>query len=191
MVTSFMHKKSQEVSKDAAFRAAMRKLWEDHIIWTRQVIVSAVAGLSDLNFAVDRLMQNQVDIGSNIKPFYGDAAGDKLIALLKEHISGAYEVVGAAKAGDNARVDAANKAWYKNADDIAVFLAGANPEHWPADHVKAHMKDHLDLTEAEAVARLQGRWADDVAAFEKVHAQILSMADMLSSGVIAQFPKKF
>jgi hypothetical protein len=189
MVT-FMHRKT-EVSKDEAFRSAMRKLWEDHIIWTRQVIVDAVAGLPDLNLAVERLMQNQVDIGNAVKPFYGDAAGDKLIALLKEHISGAYEVVGAAKAGDNAKVDMANKAWYKNADDIAMFLSGANPQHWPADQMKAHMKDHLDLTEAEAVARLQGKWAEDIATFDKVHMQILNMADMLSSGIIAQFPKKF
>jgi len=190
MVT-LMHEKVHEVSKDAAFRAAMRKLWEDHIVWTRQVIVSALAGLPDLNFAVDRLMQNQVDIGNAVKPFYGDAGGEKLTTLLKEHISGAYEVLVAAKAGDNAKLDAANKAWYKNADDIAVFLAGANPENWPADQMKAHMKDHLDLTEAEAVARLQRKWADDVATFEKVHQQILGMADMLSSGIIAQFPKKF
>ncbi len=190
-MASLMHKNVREVSKDAAFRSAMRKLWEDHIIWTRQVIVSAAAGLPDLNLAVERLMQNQVDIGNAVKPFYGDAAGDKLIALLKEHISGAYEVVAAAKAGDGAKVDIANKAWYKNADDIAVFLSRANPDNWPVAEMKAHMKDHLDLTEAEAVARLQGRWADDIAAFDKVHMQILNMADMLSVGIIAQFSKKF
>jgi hypothetical protein len=186
-----MHKKVTEVSKDTAFRLAMRKLWEDHIIWTRQVIVSAVASLPDLSVAVERLMQNQVDIGNAVKAYYGDAAGDKLTALLKEHISGAYEVLTAAKAGDNAKLDAANKAWYKNADDIAMFLAAANPQNWPADQMKMHMKEHLDLTLAEAVARLQMKWTDDVMAYEKVHMQILGMADMLSSGIIAQFPKKF
>ena len=187
----FMHKKVHEVSKEDAFRMAMRKLWEDHITWTRLVIVSAAASLPDLTFAVDRLMKNQEDIGNAIKPFYGDAAGDKLIALLKEHISGAYAVLNAAKAGDNAKLAVENKAWYKNADDIAVFLGGANPENWPVDQMKAHMKEHLDLTLAEAVARLQAKWAEDVAAYEKVHMQILNMADMLSNGIIAQFPKKF
>jgi hypothetical protein len=188
---TFMHKKAHEISKEAAFREAMRKLWEDHIIWTRQVIVSALAGLLDLNFAVERLMQNQVDIGNAIKSFYGDAAGDKLTALLKEHISGAYGVLVAAKAGDNSKLDTANKAWYKNADDISVFLSGANQQNWPVEQMKAHMKEHLDLTEAEAVARLTGKWADDIVTFEKVHFQILGMADMLSSGIVAQFPTKF
>lgn len=186
MDVSTMH----TTEKQTGFRMAMRKLWEDHIIWTRQVIVSAVAGLPDLNFAIDRLMQNQVDIGSAVKPFYGEAGGDKLIALLKEHISGAYEVLTAAKAGDNPKFEAANKAWYKNADDIAEFLAGANPKYWPAKEMKAHMKEHLDLTLAEAVARLQGKWVDDIATYDKVHIQILGMADMLSSGIIGQFPKE-
>jgi hypothetical protein len=190
MVT-FMHMKAREVSRDTAFRLAMRKLWEDHVIWTRQVIVSAAAGLPDLTFAVERLMQNQVDIGNAIKPYFGDAAGEKLIALLKEHISGAYAVLTAAKAGDNAKLEMANKGWYKNADDISVFLSSADPEHWPADPMKAHMKEHLDLTLAEAVARLQSKWADDIMAYEKVHMQILNMADMLSSGIIEKFAKKF
>jgi hypothetical protein len=55
----------------------------------------------------------------------------------------------------------------------------------------AMMQDHLDLTLEEAVARLQGRYADDIAAYDQIHVQILSMADMLSDGIIAQFPSKF
>jgi len=53
------------------------------------------------------------------------------------------------------------------------------------------MRDHLDLTTAEVLARLRGDWAADIAAYEKIHAQILHMADMLSTGIIGQFPKKF
>ena len=54
--------------------------------------------------AVKRLLRNQDDIGNAIKPYYGDAAGDKLTALLKEHITTAAEVVTAAKANDSANV---------------------------------------------------------------------------------------
>jgi hypothetical protein len=186
-----MDGKSNDISKDMSFRIAMRKLWEDHIIWTRQVIVSEVSGLSDLKFAIERLMQNQVDIGNAVKPFYSDAGGDKLISLLKQHISGAYQVLIAAKAGDSGKLDIASKAWYKNADDIAMFLSDANPQNWPVKEMKMHMKDHLDLTLAEAVARLQMKWSDDIIAYDKVHMQILNMADMLSSGIIKQFPAKF
>ena len=182
------------VGTRAAFHDAMRKLWEDHITWTRLFIVSAAteAGdLPDLGPTTDRLLANQTDIGNALKPFYGNAAGNAVTALLRDHILTAARLVAAAKAGDAGEVDAASAAWYGNAHEIAVALNRLNPQHWALADMDAMMKDHLDLTLAEAVARLQGRYADDVVAYDRVHAEILTMADMLSDGIIAQFPAKF
>ena len=50
---------------------------------------------------------------------------------------------------------------------------------------------HLALTTGEVVARLQGRWEDDVRAYDAIHAQALQMADMLSDGLVTQFPARF
>jgi hypothetical protein len=178
-------------AKEAAFQDAMRKLWEDHITWTRLFIISAVAGLPDQAATTDRLLQNQVDIGNAIKPYYGDAAGEKLTALLKEHIVTAAELVTAAKAGDTAKMTDANRRWNANADAIAAFLSGANPKNWQSAEMQQMMHDHLALTTAEAHARLTSDWSGDIAAYDKVHEQILHMADMLSAGIVNQFPQKF
>jgi hypothetical protein len=169
----------------------MRKLWEDHVTWTRLYIVSAVADLPDADATAQRLLQNQVDIGNAIKPYYGDAAGNQLTALLKDHILQAVSLLQAAKAGDASAVDAAKAEWYANADDIATFLSNANPKHWPLANMKAGMKMHLDHTLAEAIARLQGDTAADIAAYDAVHVHILELADLLSNGIIAQFPNRF
>jgi len=178
-------------SQELAFRNAMRKLWEDHVTWTRVFIISAAADLPDKDAATQRLLQNQVDIGNAIKPYYGAAAGDQLTALLKDHILISADVVAAAKANDQAKLADANKRWFANADQIADFLSKANPKNWPAAEMRTMMHDHLKLTTDEAVARLHGDWAGDVKAYDAVHQQILSMADMLSAGVINQFPQKF
>src|SRR5438045_5278235 len=114
------------------FRGAMRKLWEDHITWTRLFIVSAAADLPDKDATTQRLLQNQVDIGNAIKPIYGDAAGEKLTALLREHITTAAELVTAAKAQDTAKMGDAKTRWFANADAIAAFLSSANPKNWPS-----------------------------------------------------------
>jgi hypothetical protein len=180
-----------EVSKQAAFQAAMRKLWEDHITWTRVFIISAAADLSDKDAATQRLLQNQVDMGNAIKPYYGAQAGDQLTALLKDHILISADVVAAAKANDQAKLADANKRWSDNADQIADFLSKANPKNWPNGEMRTMMHDHLKLTTDEAVARLHGDWAGDVRAYDAVHEQILRMADMLSSGIINQFSNKF
>ena len=181
---------SSGATKADALRAGMRKLWEDHITWTRLFIVSAVADLPDKGATTERLLQNQVDIGNAIKPFYGDAAGSKLSALLKDHILIAADIVTAAKAGQAAQVDSSKARWVANADEIAAFLSGANPRQWPAAEMKTMMREHLDFTTAELMARLNRDWAGDVAAYEKVHAQILKMADMLADGIARQHPGK-
>jgi hypothetical protein len=177
--------------KAAEFHDAMRKLWEDHITWTRLFIVSAAGDLPDKQATTERLLQNQVDIGNAIKPYYGNEAGEKLTALLKEHITIAAELVTAAKANDQAKVTDAKTRWIANADQISTFLSGANAKNWPEAEMKKMMREHLDLTTAEATARLSKDWKADIAAYEKVHDQILHMADMLSDGIIKQFPEKF
>ena len=173
------------------YRDAMRKLWEDHVTWTRLYIVSAVGALPDVQPTAERLLRNQKDIGDAIKPFYGNPAGDALTALLRPHILIAAELVDAAKAGDPVRIKDASERWYANSDEIADFLSAANPDNWPRQALRAEMRHHLDLTLQEALARLRGDWTADITAYDTVHEHILAMADLLSSGIIRQFPRKF
>jgi len=181
---------STHTAKQMEFQDAMRKLWEDHVTWTRLFIVSAAADLPDKQATTERLLQNQTDIGNAIKPYYGNDAGDKLTALLKDHITIAAEVVTAAKANDKAKLDEATKRWQANADEIATFLSTAN-KNWPPEEMKKMMREHLDLTTKEAATYLQKDWKGSIAAWEQVHEQILKMADMLSEGIVKQFPEKF
>lgn len=175
----------------AAFQDAMRKLWEDHVTWTRLYIVSAVAGLPDAQPAAQRLLQNQADIGNAIRPFYGEVAGDKLSDLLRSHILIAADLVTAAKVGNAADVQTAAARWDANAVEIADFLSGANPVSWPRATMRTEMRHHLELTLREAQARLQGDWAADIVAYDEIHTHILGLADLLTAGIIKQFPKQF
>ncbi len=173
------------------FHDQMRKLWEDHITWTRLAIVTFADGSPGFGSTADRLLQNQTDIGNAIAPFYGRAAGDRLTALLRDHITIAVELLQAARAGDTDAFDAARVRWYANGNDIADFLSAANPRSWPADVMRADMKEHLDQTLAEAGHELDGEYEASVADYEVIHTHILMMADRLSAGIIAQFPSRF
>jgi hypothetical protein len=177
--------------KAIKLRNQMRKLWEDHIVWTRQFIVTAVADLPDTNTAAGRLLRNQDHIGNAIKPYFGNAAGEALSELLREHILIAADILTAAKSGDSAGVQDANARWNDNANEIADFLAAANPKQWSQSEMREMMAEHLKWTLAEAVARLNADWDADVAAYERIHRDILHMADMLSLGIIKKFPGRF
>jgi hypothetical protein len=173
-----------------ALKQDMRKLWTDHVVWTRAYIVAAVADQPDAPAAATRLMKNQEDIGNAVGKIYGAAAGQQLTTLLKEHISIAVDLIKAAKAGDKAGQQAADAKWQQNGVAIADFLAKANP-HWPRATLVDLMKMHLSTTTAEVVARLNKKWDEDVRAFDEVYRHILMMSDALSDGIVKQFPAKF
>jgi hypothetical protein len=177
-----------------AFHDQMRTLWAgDHIVWTRCVIVSAAtlpdAILDDFGATAARLHANQDAIGDAFRPFYSDEAADQLTALLHEHIDLAAEIILTVKGGGDAE-DAVRR-WYENAAEIAALLHDLNPRNWPEATVESLLRAHLDLTFEEAGARLAGDFPGDIRAYDRVHAQILTLADALSAGIIAQFPQKF
>ncbi|RWC59177.1 MAG: acetylglutamate kinase [Mesorhizobium sp.] len=168
----------------------MRKLWEDHITYTRNYIISALAGLPDSDDVAKRLLQNQDDIGDAVKPYYGDAAGQKLAILLKDHIKIATDVVKAAKSGRKNKLAAAQKKWTGNADDIAMFLSKANP-NWSEQDLKEMLHKHLELTTGEVVGRLKRDWVADIKSYDEGHVHMLKFADMLTDGIAKQFADKF
>jgi hypothetical protein len=177
--------------KAIEFRMAMRRLWDDHALWTRNVIFCLVDDLPGADQAVERLLKNQDDIGDALKPYYGKDAGKELTELLYPHINIAAEVIKAARANDKAALDNANARWYVNADEISAFLSNANPDNWELKEMSDMMHEHLALTTDEVMMRINKNYPGDIKAYTKVEDAILEMADMLSEGVIKQFPDKF
>ena len=188
--TSEPHHATTTLSASATLHQDMRKLWSDHVFWTRGYIIAAVADQPDAPAAAARLMKNQEDIGAAVASFYGKPAGDKLTGLLKEHISIAVDIIKFAKAGDKRSQQQADAKWHRNAEAIADFLSQANT-NWPRQTLVDMMNTHLSTTTDEVVARLTKNWDADVRAFDKVYNHILVMADALSDGIIKQFPEKF
>ncbi|MDD1679679.1 MAG: hypothetical protein LUO93_10925, partial [Methanomicrobiales archaeon] len=169
---------------------SMRKLWTDHTLWTRGYIIASLANSPDAGSAATRLLKNQEDIGNAIKPVYGNAAGDNLTALLKEHILIAVDIIDDVKAKNATKQAADETRWTTNADDIAAFLAGANP-NWPEATLKDLLSMHLSTTKDELVARYTMNYTADVIAYDRVYDHILVMSDALSGGIVAQFPSDF
>jgi len=172
-------------------RTNLRVLWEDHAMYTRNVILNIIDDLPGTNEAVARLLKNQDDLGNAIKPVYGDAAGKQLTELLKEHIVLAADLLKAAKANNQPEFNNVNTKWFKNADSISAFLNTANPKNWSLDDMKKMMHEHLKLTTDEAVARIKKDYKADIEAYDKTRAELLQMSDMLAVGIIKQFPEKF
>lgn len=163
-----------------------RKLWSQHIMWTRSFIISTAAGLGDLDLVTKRLLRNPVDFANVLRMFYGDQKANKFKELLEQHLLIAADLVNSAKAQDAKGVEQARKEWYMNADDIASFLASINP-YWSKREWQRLLYDHLKMTEDEAVKRLNGQYAEDIKIYDDIEDEALLMADEMSSGILKQF----
>ncbi len=176
--------------KMVQLKVDMQKVWIDHTIWTRSYIVSAVSNRPDQKDVLDRLLRNQQDIGNVIKPYYGEAAGNKLADLLREHILIAGKIVAAAKAGNQADVKKLEAVWHTNADDIAKFLSAANP-NWQFKTLQDMLYTHLQLITEIVLNCIKGDWKADIAATDKNEIHMIHLADILTEGIVKQFPEKF
>lgn len=183
--------KDDNLSKAACdLKMDERKLWIDHVLWTRSFIVSDLASLEDKEAVLERLLKNQDDIGNSIKPYYGQEAGNKLSALLRDHIKLAGQVVDAAKSGNKKNLEKYNNLWYENADDIANFLSSANPKY-SNKVLKDMLYKYLQLVTDQAVSRLNKDWKKDIEVYDEGEDHMIKFADILAEGIIRQFPGKF
>ncbi len=171
-----------------AYHDEWRKLWEDHITWTRVVIISILDDLAGTPAYTDRLLQNYEDMEAALEPYYGDDA-EVLGDLIQDHLVIAAQILTALN--DGQPTDALIASWYANGDDIAVQMNKMNPQFWPLAETQQMWKDHLDATLEEAVDHFTGNFAGEVAAYDQVHDMALEMADFISNGVMHQFPGRF
>jgi hypothetical protein len=299
---------SQSAIGRQAFHDRMRELWTDHVVYTRNFIISASSALPDTAELSQRLLRNQDEIGEAIKPYYGDAAGSQLASLLRNHIQLAAKTLTVAKGAttamnvqnqstsqfssdtrsdtatradtsqsrmnsqypshpspssktsdttqarrgnakndttqaktnaqypttegrrnqtdttqkntdgtaqaststyaqgqmqnqssmnqqagqvDSSALNQAVAALKANGDSIADFLAKANPRGFSRQILSSGLQMHITLLLKEATAQIKKDWSGSIAAYDESQRQILQMADMLSDGIMKQFPSRF
>lgn len=184
------HGTAAPTSQQIGLYTTMTNLWDEHMEWTYATVVAFAEGSPALEPTLNRLLQNQKDIGDAIEPFYGADAAEQLTALLTEHIMEAVPVLTAAQAGDTEALGTAVEAWYANAETIGEFLAAANP-NWPEADMVEMMRMHITQTVAYASDALAGDFVKAVADYGLAATHMQQMANDLSAGLIAQFPEMF
>lgn len=175
------YKSSQVVLSDK-----LRTLWEQHVFWTRSFIISTASDLGDLEAVTNRLLRNPKDFAEIFAMFYGESIAHAFEELFTQHLLIAADLVNAAKKNDTKGVEDARQRWYKNADEIAAFLAKINP-YWDKETWQNLLYSHLQMTEEEAVLRLSQKYAEDVQIFDVIEAEALKMSDYMFCGFIKYF----
>jgi hypothetical protein len=178
-------------AKAVATQAAERDLWVGHIFWVREV----VRGLAEKNqaaadFAEKQAVANAKGIAGSIEPFYGKAATDQLFKLLAGHYTAIKTHAAATVAGDSAGAKKALGDLTSNANELAKFLAGANP-NLPEATLKtllaAHGGHHVEQNQQLAARD----FAAEARTWDAMKTHIYTLSDALVGGIAKQFPDKF
>ena len=171
-------------------KSQMRRLWGEHVAWIRMTISSLVLDLPDASFVVARLLKTATDMGDSLRPFYGNQVGDAYGQLLKEHITLAGDLIKASKEGNKERAEKIERSWYRNGDEISVFLNGINP-YISLPGFKKMFREHLDMSKHEVVSMMNKDFGTDVAISDMMLTEGLEMADVISGAIIQQYPWAF
>lgn len=163
-----------------------RKLWSEHVMWTRSFIVSAIAGLDDISQVTVRLLRNPTDYGEVFRKYYNSDNAKTLESLLRDHLLIAATLVNYAMSGNNEAYQKEREKWFKNADDMAMFLSQLNP-YWSRKEWQDMLYEHLAMVEAEAVDRLNKNYTQDIENYDKMYNEALKMADYMADGIRRQF----
>jgi hypothetical protein len=178
-------------TKLADTRAALRDLWIGHVFWVRNVVIATFEGDKEAATAAEaQVVMNAKALAASIEPYYGKAASEQLFKLLAGHWGAIKADLDAAQAGDKAGRDAAMAKLVANAEDIATFLGGANP-NLPHDTVKslfvAHGSHHV-----QQISEVKARQFDaEAKTWAAMSAHMYVIADALADGIAKQFPDKF
>jgi len=163
-----------------------RSLWEQHVAWTRMLIISIAENLPDEERVTERLLRNPSDMAAVFQRFYGERIAARFRDLFRKHLTLAAQLVKAAKAGNESEAAELEKQWFANADELAAFLSGINP-YWPRSVLRRMLDEHLRMTKDEAVFRLQRDFASDIAMYDQIERIALEMADAFTDGIVRQF----
>lgn len=165
----------------------IRRLWIEHVLWTRFFIISDVFNLPDFQFVTQRLLQNPVDFANVFRKYYGEQTAEQFQQLLTDHLLIAADLVNALIAGDQSQIQEQRNRWYANAEDIAYFLAGINSCYWDVFVWRNLLFEHLALTEEEAILVINGQYEQSIVIYDRIQAEALEMADYMTCGIIKQF----
>jgi hypothetical protein len=170
--------------------ATMRELWQGHAQTTREYALAVKAGdAAAEKKSADAVVANATKIADAVGSFYGDAAGKKMLELLAGHWGGVKALTDAQKAGDSAGVTQAMSDLSTNADAIAKFLSGANP-NLPESAVKSLLVTHAAHHQALTGEIMKGDTANAAKTWSAMQAHMNTIADALSDGIARQFPQK-
>ena len=184
------------------FRMDSRTLWTRYALGMINYSVSDFGNLASTNNIKNSMARNAAGIGTFFTPYYGYTSGSKISSLLDALSVNGVKVVEAIKSG-RTDITVYLDIWEKQCRALAEYLNKLNPNNYPTDLITEMFINLTKFWAEDFIARHKEDFAADAMALDNIlkigvtgvpnhfRAGYSSIADILSRGIIAQFPLSF
>jgi hypothetical protein len=175
----------------ASLRATLNILMQEHAYLAAAATGAALAGRTgEFTAAAGALDMNSQALAGAVGGVYGKDAGTAFLGLWRRHIGIVVDYTTAIARQDKAGADKAVVGLIGYTQDLAAFLAGANPnlpKATVADLVKSHILTLKDVIDAQAAGDVTRAFT----ALRSAAGHMQMIADPLAEAIARQFPAKF
>jgi hypothetical protein len=187
--------------KTLMFRMDSRTLWTKYSLGLVNYAVSSVADLSTTPSVEERLTKSATLIGDYFIPYYGIRAGSDIGKMLTDIFENGVQVVEVLKSKGN--IVPLQIKWAQQTKALAELFNQLNPGQYPVllieemlqaltrlwtDNINARITSNI-IMNAESIDGINKLVITGIA--NHVNKGYQSLADVLSRGVIAQYPLIF
>lgn len=178
-----------EQPTETELQLALRDLWTGHVFWVRSVVMATHYGdKAGAAAAEEQVVKNARSLADAVVPFYGEEAADKLFELLAGHYGGIKDYMKAEFADNKNGTRKASAAIVSNAEQISVFLSGANP-YLPKDTLMSLLSAHGGHHMAQIGAIDKGDFQSEAGTWDAMLKHMYTISDAMASALTKQFPK--
>lgn len=153
------------------------------VMWSRSLINVIASDLKSIEAVTRKIHTLPTLFYNSFKPYMGEVIGQEFQNLIFQHILIFTNIIYGLKNGDKEAVDSNLVEWYKNADDIATFLA-QNNLYWDREQWRLLLYYYLDMTERETIALLSQDYESGILIYDRLQYHSLIIADYLSRGLM-------
>lgn len=161
-------------------KEAFRKLFTDHACYTVFVLKGIIDKNDSVTVFLNRLLDNQKDIGDQLKPIIGEENGNRVTDLLKEHIRLAGEVIKSISAKERSKLlNEKIAVLLDNGDEFSRFLSSLSPDKLPEREMIDMFERHNSFVKDMAIARRNKDYLEEQKLYDAYYNEILEMSDAI------------
>lgn len=163
-----------------------RKLWLNHVVWTRSFMVGTEVGSGDLVHIYDRLIIGALDFAKDLATYYGLDMASEFKKLFTENIEIVKSYIEAVDQNDDDGVEASRKKSSDNIEELSILLTKLNP-YWNGKIWTTLLTQYMQITEEEIILYFSKNYEGEIQLFDELERHILEIADYMANAIARQF----